>query len=110
MDSLGGKLDRKRLETLCHYLSEEANERNSYKFNRDQWHFSDTINVRMQRNNADCGVFALMFAEYAARDAKIEFTQSDMPRLRRRIGLEILQSALIERPVSSPSETNSARA
>ena len=91
MGSLGGKLDGKCLETLLDHLAEEAQEKKSYQFNCDKCHILKASNIPMRRNNADCGVLALMFADYAAREAEIEFCQSDMSRFRRRMTLELLK-------------------
>lgn len=38
----------------------------------------------------DCGVFCVKFADYCARDKPFMFTQKDMPTIRRRILLNIL--------------------
>lgn len=44
-----------------------------------------------QTNGYDCGVFVLKYADYIARDAELDFTQSDMPHFRKIIMLDLLR-------------------
>ena len=46
-----------------------------------------------QYNKVDCGVFILMYADYVTRGAQFDFTQADMPALRRKITLDILNGS-----------------
>ena len=48
--------------------------------------------VPRQHNAVDCGVFALMFAEHAARDAPLRFSEADMPLLRLKLAADIVAS------------------
>ena len=41
----------------------------------------------------DCGVFILMYADYVARGAQLDFTEADMPFFRRKITLDILNGS-----------------
>lgn len=47
-----------------------------------------------QRNGYDCGVFACQTAECISRSREPEFTQEDMPELRRRIAASILDAKI----------------
>lgn len=48
--------------------------------------------IPRQHNAVDCGVFALMFAEHAARDAPLSFSEADMPLLRLKLAADIVAS------------------
>eukprot|EP00041_Stephanoeca_diplocostata_P036486 m.1334962 g.1334962 ORF g.1334962 m.1334962 type:complete len:91 (-) comp24877_c0_seq12:2180-2452(-) len=48
-----------------------------------------------QGNGCDCGVFAVQFASYRARDLPLTFTQRDMHHFRQRICWEIANNACI---------------
>ena len=48
--------------------------------------------IPRQHNAVDCGVFALMFAEHAARDAPMRFSEVDMPLLRLKLAADIVAS------------------
>lgn len=48
--------------------------------------------IPRQHNAVDCGVFALMFAEHAARDAQLRFSEADMPLLRLKLAADIVAS------------------
>ena len=48
-----------------------------------------------QTNGKDCGVFMTRTADYVARDAVLDFSQADMPYMRRRMVLELLSTSLL---------------
>ena len=47
--------------------------------------------IPQQQNGSDCGVFALRYCEALAREAPLDFDQADMPDLRMRIAVDIMQ-------------------
>ncbi len=47
--------------------------------------------IPQQQNGSDCGVFALQYCEALARDGKLDFNQADMPDMRMRIAVDIVQ-------------------
>lgn len=51
-----------------------------------------------QRNGIDCGVFICMYANYVCMDKVIDFNQSDMPNLRKRMVYEIANTKLLMLP------------
>lgn len=51
--------------------------------------------IPQQMNGSDCGVFSCMFAEHIARDSPIDFSQDNMPFLRKKMVLEILEMQLL---------------
>ncbi len=50
--------------------------------------------IPRQRNAVDCGVFALQFADHAARNADMRFSEADMPLLRLKVAAEIASARL----------------
>ena len=36
-------------------------------------------NLPIQKNNYDCGIFSLEYAEYRSKDAAVNFTQTNIP-------------------------------
>ncbi|CAN0184287.1 unnamed protein product, partial [Phaeothamnion confervicola] len=44
----------------------------------------------------DCGVFALTFAEYLTEDRPLDFSQKDMPAMRRKVAYSLLEGRLLE--------------
>lgn len=47
-----------------------------------------------QTGGTDCGVFACAYASYAANDLLFDFSQEDMPNMRKRIALSLLEQRL----------------
>ncbi|XP_018493709.1 uncharacterized protein LOC100899261 [Galendromus occidentalis] len=94
MDSQGNRNDD-CLEMLRDYLADEISHKKKSELNFDQWRLSNEQDIPLQQNGSDCGVFALKYADYAARDAKIDFTQEDMPYYREMMIYEIAQSMIM---------------
>lgn len=92
-DSLGGS-NPKCLNIIFDYLKEEYENKKNEKFNCSGWKLMTANDCPVQKNSYDCGVFTCINAEYLARDAKLDFTQEDMPKLRLRICYEILNNSL----------------
>ena len=51
--------------------------------------------VPLQDNNHDCGVFLLTAIDYLTRNAKLSFSQADIPSLRRVFVLAIMRAQLV---------------
>lgn len=77
------------------YLQEEHQERLQEKLDFSVWKIMEPKEIPKQENCYDCGVFASIFAEFASRRARFEFSQSDMPYFRKKMALEVLQGHLI---------------
>jgi len=50
--------------------------------------------VPRQKNNVDCGVFTCYFANYISANAALDFTQEDIPALRRRLTYDIIRKKI----------------
>ncbi|ODV95592.1 hypothetical protein PACTADRAFT_22728, partial [Pachysolen tannophilus NRRL Y-2460] len=88
----------KILEKLSSYMSNEHKRLNNGYSDVDyakDYTFYPLIKCPQQQNGSDCGVFTCTFVEYLSRDMGLNFSQSDMPNLRRRMCYEILSEALI---------------
>ena len=100
LDSMAGHNDD-CLRMLLGYLANESKDKRNCPLNLDEWQLVHPRNLPHQLNCADCGVFALKYAEYASRDAPMDFSQSDMSYFRQEIMVEILQSQIFSKCHSS---------
>lgn len=93
-DSMGGQ-NPKCLEMLRKYLQEESRDKKQKELDMSDWTYETVKDIPHQMNGSDCGMFALKYAEYITRDAKITFEQLNMPYFRRRMVYEILTNKLL---------------
>lgn len=84
------------LNDLLLYLKEESVDKKKQPYDMTGWKLENVKDIPQQMNGSDCGVFSCMFAEYICRNAKITFSQQDMPYFRRKIVYEILNRKLIQ--------------
>lgn len=91
-DSLAGD-GTSILYDLQNYMISETGNSSRYEM-YDIVGLSDCPN---QQNGFDCGVFTCTAAAYIARGKDLEYSQVDMPNLRRRMCWEILHAELLER-------------
>lgn len=93
-DSMGGS-NSKCLKSLLNYLVEEHRDKKKSEFDTSGWKLENMKDIPQQMNGSDCGMFSCTFAEFLTRDAKITFSQEDMPYLRRKMVWEIVNSRLM---------------
>jgi sentrin-specific protease 1 len=97
-DSLHGG-NEECLSWMRKWLQLESKDKRKTPFDFSEWKDDPIVNgdkLPVQRNGYDCGVFACMFAEHFAQDVYPDFTQSDMPILRRRMAVEVLTGKLLQ--------------
>ena len=87
------------LTNLRRWLSDEHQAKKGEPLDLSDWEMVERPHehgeaVPSQLNGVDCGVFMLKMAEYQARDAKMTFSQDDMPFFRRRIVADILNGKI----------------
>ena len=87
------------LTNLKRWLSDEHQAKKGEPLDLSDWEVVERPHehgeaVPSQLNGVDCGVFMLKMAEYQARDAKMTFSQDDMPFFRRRIVADILNGKI----------------
>lgn len=93
-DSMGGR-NEECLKALGKYLREESKDKRKKELDLTDWTYETVKDIPQQMNGSDCGMFALKYAEYITRDAKITFDQMHMPYFRRRMVYEILTQKLL---------------
>lgn len=93
-DSMG-KPNNKCLDILFNYLLEEHKDKKKIALDANGWKLNNVKKIPQQMNGSDCGMFACTFAEFLARDAPITFSQENMPYLRRKAVIEIIEGKLL---------------
>ncbi|GAB4818844.1 hypothetical protein N2152v2_005890 [Parachlorella kessleri] len=88
-DSLKGE-DHTCLNNLAQYVADEYKSKRNQTVDTSTWDRVFPKNIPQQQNGCDCGVFTLLFADYAGRDAPMTFTQRDIDYFRVKIVNELL--------------------
>lgn len=83
------------LDKLEEYLREESLDKRQVLFDTSVFIKENISNAPLQENGSDCGVFSCIFAENVSRNCQPTFTQGQMPYLRQRMILEVVQGKLI---------------
>ncbi|XP_061493407.1 sentrin-specific protease 5 [Rhineura floridana] len=83
------------VENIRKYLLTEAREKNHPDFLQG-WQTAVTKCIPQQKNDSDCGVFVLQYCKCLALDQPFQFSQEDMPRVRKRIYKELCECRLID--------------
>ncbi|XP_007434931.1 sentrin-specific protease 5 [Python bivittatus] len=83
------------VENIRKYLLTEAREKNHPDFLQG-WQTAVTKCIPQQKNDSDCGVFVLQYCKCLALDQSFQFSQEDMPRVRKRIYKELCECRLID--------------
>ncbi|XP_022672379.1 sentrin-specific protease 1-like isoform X2 [Varroa destructor] len=94
-DSMGKRNDR-CLRDLLDYLVSEMKDKKKEPLDISEWKLVNVEGLPQQNNGSDCGMFACKYAEYASRDARLNFTQGDMPYFRKRMIVELLDRKLMQ--------------
>ena len=75
-------------------MKAEHHERKQFDLDLSDWIDYVPKHIPGQENGYDCGVFMCTYGEYISRDAPFDFSQANMPYLRRRMMYEILSKKL----------------
>ncbi|XP_041805614.1 sentrin-specific protease 5-like isoform X2 [Chelmon rostratus] len=94
-DSQGNAL-RKVARNILKYLMTEAKEKKQTAFEND-WAVSFDEKIPQQTNENDCGVFVLEYSRCLALGKALQFSQKDIPKIRKRIYKELCDCKLHER-------------
>lgn len=73
-------------------LQRQSRLRSEHSLNTKDWMF--VKNIPLQLNGYDCGVFSMVYAEFASRRAKVVFDQGHMGYFRDRIVTQIISGNL----------------
>uniref|UniRef100_A0A4X1TYX7 SUMO specific peptidase 5 n=1 Tax=Sus scrofa TaxID=9823 RepID=A0A4X1TYX7_PIG len=83
------------VENIRKYLLTEAREKNRPEFLQG-WQTAVTKCIPQQKNDSDCGVFVLQYCKCLALEQPFQFSQEDMPRVRKRIYKELCECRLMD--------------
>ena len=92
-DSLLGD-NHRCVSAVMDYLVAEHLAKTSRKLDVQQWSLLMKKEIPRQYNTADCGIFTCKFADYLSRDKPLDFSYADIPKIRRRMIIEILDKIL----------------
>ncbi|PWA17392.1 hypothetical protein CCH79_00011261 [Gambusia affinis] len=93
-DSQGHSL-QKVARNILKYLMSEAKEKKQASF-QDGWTVSFVEEIPQQTNENDCGVFVLEYSRCLALSRPFQFSQQDIPNIRKRIYKELCDCELHE--------------
>ncbi|KAF9581238.1 SUMO1 sentrin specific peptidase 1, partial [Lunasporangiospora selenospora] len=80
---------------LRNYLEKESLDKRKEPFDIQGWENECPKDIPRQQNGYDCGVFTCFFIENKSRGLdQFEFTQKNMPYLRKKLALSIINKAL----------------
>lgn len=82
-------------QNIRKYLLTEAREKNRPEFLQG-WQTAVTKCIPQQKNDSDCGVFVLQYCKCLALEQPFQFSQEDMPRVRKRIYKELCECRLMD--------------
>ncbi|XP_078420236.1 uncharacterized protein LOC144693907 [Cetorhinus maximus] len=83
------------VQNILRYLKTEAGERNLPAF-LEGWKAFATTCIPQQKNDSDCGVFVLQYCKCLALGRPFQFSQKDMPEVRKLIYRELCECKLLE--------------
>lgn len=89
-DSFGGK-NEECFFYIKRYLADKYFELHQQPFDTSGWKDVIPNDIPNQTNGYDCGVFTCQFADYCAQDKKFDFRQSDMPNIRKKMILNLIE-------------------
>ena len=58
---------------------------------KEDWLLHERLEVPQQMNGTDCGIFALLYARFAAARRQLHFSQTHIPYYRRRLCHDIIR-------------------
>lgn len=94
-DSQGNAL-QKVARNILKYLMTEAKEKKQAAFETG-WALSFCEEIPQQTNENDCGVFVLEYSRCLALGKPLQFSQNDIPKIRKQIYKELCDCTLYER-------------
>lgn len=89
-DSFGGK-NEECFTRIKRYLVDKHQELHQKPLDLSDWREIIPNDIPKQTNGYDCGVFTCQFADYCAQDKKFDFKQSDMPNIRKKMILNLIE-------------------
>ncbi|XP_071763027.1 sentrin-specific protease 5 [Centroberyx gerrardi] len=81
------------IDNIMKYLQSEAREKKQTAYQKG-WRMVIIKGIPQQKNDSDCGVFVLEYCRRLSVKQPLQFTQEDMPRIRKRIYKELCDCRL----------------
>ncbi|XP_022055456.1 uncharacterized protein LOC110954991 [Acanthochromis polyacanthus] len=88
-----GIVFRHTTDNIMKYLQSEAREKKQTAFQKG-WKVIIIKGIPQQKNDSDCGVFVLEYCRRLSVKQPLQFSQEDMPRIRKRIYKELCDRRL----------------
>nr|XP_020458358.1 uncharacterized protein LOC109961691 [Monopterus albus] len=88
-----GIVFRHTTDNIMKYLQSEAREKKQTAFQKG-WKITIIKGIPQQKNDSDCGVFVLEYCRRLSIKQPLQFTQEDMPHIRKRIYKELCDCRL----------------
>lgn len=79
------------------YLVDEMQDKRNEVINTAEWDVQEIspADSPQQKNGFDCGMFVCMYADYMLQDLPEQFSQKDMPMLRKKVCCCVLEGKLL---------------
>ncbi|XP_018615720.1 sentrin-specific protease 5-like isoform X2 [Scleropages formosus] len=81
------------VDNILRYILAEAKEKKQAMYQKG-WKTIVNKSIPQQKNDSDCGVFVLEYCKCLALKEPLQFTQEDMPKVRKRIYKELCECKL----------------
>lgn len=78
------------MSNICRYLDDHARDMKLEVLDAFKWERASNKHIPMQKDDFNCGIFALAYADYRSLGLELSFSASDVPRFRKKIAQEIL--------------------
>ncbi|XP_056132750.1 uncharacterized protein LOC130109800 [Lampris incognitus] len=88
-----GIVIRYNIDSIQKYLESEAREKKQTAYQKG-WKMVSIKGIPQQKNDSDCGVFVLEYCRRLSVKQPMQFSQEDMPRIRKRIYKELCDCCL----------------
>lgn len=88
-----GIVFRHTTDNIMKYLQSEAREKKQTAFQKG-WKITIIKGIPQQKNDSDCGVFVLEYCRRLSVKQPLQFSQEDMPRIRKRLYKELCDCRL----------------
>eukprot|EP01026_Neomeris_dumetosa_P072350 TRINITY_DN7364_c0_g3_i5.p4 TRINITY_DN7364_c0_g3~~TRINITY_DN7364_c0_g3_i5.p4 ORF type:complete len:112 (-),score=16.03 TRINITY_DN7364_c0_g3_i5:438-773(-) len=92
-DSLGG-CDEPTVENLRKWVKDEFLDKKKLEIDENEFEIKIPKNIPRQLNGFDCGVFAIMYADYLASDRQFDFDQGDMSYFRIKLVNDLMSNIM----------------
>lgn len=83
------------LRIILQWIYDDVAAKQNIFINKNEWQLIITGNqIPQQRNGYDCGLFVMTLADYVSDNLPLQYSQTDMPRLRIQYASNLIQRRL----------------